>query len=471
MRGLGLPLSLHTKLTLWYSGVLLAILVAIGVLSYSWLGFGLQQDLDASLLTVAQVIKDTGSSEQGPGESEALLRQLLGPELYDKFVQLLDPEGRPHGPREGRRTDVLPLSPQARARAARGQHTIETVAVAGAEPVRLLTLPVVRDGRVTEIIQVGMALRRTQAVRDRYFDTLIVLIPLGVGLAALGGAVIARVALRPVDEMARTARRITAEDLSRRVERRGTGDELDRLAETLNGMLARLDEAFGQTRRFAADAAHELRTPLTVLRGGIEVALRMERSPDEYRRVLASSLEEVERLIRLAEDLLLLSRSLAGPEGSRAPVDLEPLVLEVFDVGARVGRDAGVSVRVDATAPVTVRGDATALRRALLNLVENAVKYTPPGGKVEIGLRRGDGVAEITVADTGVGIEPADVERIFEPFVRLDTARARDTGGAGLGLAIARSIVAAHGGTITVESRPGSGSRFAIRLPSTPSSS
>jgi heavy metal sensor kinase len=459
VRGFRLPLSIHTKLTLWYSGVLLAILVAIGALSYSWLSFGLQQDLDASLLTVAQVIKDTGTSEGAPGDSEALLRQLLGPELYDKFVQLLDPEGRPHGLREGRRTDLLPLSPAARVRASRGQRTIETVAVGGAEPVRLLTLPVVQDGRVTEIIQVGMALRRTQAVRDRYFDTLIVLIPLGVGLAALGGAIIARVALRPVDEMARTARRITAEDLSRRVERRGTGDELDRLAETLNGMLARLDEAFGQTRRFAADAAHELRTPLTVLRGGIEVALRMERPPDEYRRVLASSLEEVERLIRLAEDLLLLSRSLAGPEGSRARVDLEPLVLEAFDVGARIGREAGVSVRIDATAP----------RRALLNLVENAVKYTLAGGKVEIGLRRGDGAAEITVADTGLGIEPADLERIFEPFVRLDTARARDTGGAGLGLAIARSIVVAHGGTITVESRPGSGSRFVIRLPSAPS--
>ena len=118
--------------------------------------------------------------------------------------------------------------------------------------------------------------------------------------------------------------------------------------------------------------------------------------------------------------------------------------------------------------PAPVAGDAAALRRALLNLVENAVKYTPPGGKVEIGLARGDGVAEITIADTGIGIEPADLKRIFEPFLRLDAARARDTGGAGLGLAIARSIVIAHGGTITVESRPGSGSRFTVRLPSTP---
>ena len=468
MRGARLPLSLRTTLTLWYSAILLAILVAMGALSYSWLSWSLQQDLDASLLTVAQVIKDTGSSEPSAADPDALLRQLLGPVLYDKFFQLLDPEGRPHGPREGRKQDVLPLSPQARARAARGQHTIETVVVAGAEPVRLLTLPVVREGRVTEMIQVGMALRRTLAVRDRYFDTLMVLIPLGVGLAALGGAVIARVALRPVDEMASTARRITAEDLSRRVEARGSGDELDRLAETLNGMLARLEAAFDQTRRFAADAAHELRTPLTVLRGGIEVALRMERTPEEYRRVLSSSLEEVQRLIRLAEDLLLLSRSLAGPEGARTRLDLEPLVLEVFEVGARLGHAAGVAVRVDATTPPAVIGDGAALRRALLNLVENAVKYTPPGGKVEIGLAGADGFAEITVADTGIGIDPAETERIFEPFHRLDAARAHDTGGAGLGLAIARSIVVAHGGTIAVESAPGAGSRFTVRLPAAP---
>ncbi|HZP37882.1 MAG TPA: heavy metal sensor histidine kinase [Methylomirabilota bacterium] len=464
MTGARLRLSLRTTLTLWYSAILLTILVAMGAVSYSWLSWSLHQDLDASLLTVAQVIKDTGSSDVS-GESDSLLRQLLGPELYDKFFRLLDPEGHPHGPRAGGKQDVLPLSPQARARAARGQSTFETVELPGPEWVRLLTMPVVREGHVTGMIQVGMALRRTLAVRDRYFDTLMVLIPLGVGLAALGGAMIARIALRPVDEMASTARRITAEDLSRRVEGRGSGDELDRLADTLNGMLARLEDAFGQTRRFAADAAHELRTPLTALRGGIEVALRMERTPEEYRRVLASSLEEVQRLIRLAEDLLLLSRSLAGPDGARGPVDLEPLVLEVFELGARVGQAAGVAVRVDATAPLTARGDGGALRRALLNLVENAVKYTPRGGKVEIALAGAAGVAEITVADTGIGIEPAEIERIFEPFHRLEAARAHDTGGAGLGLAIARSIVIAHGGTITVESTPGAGSRFTVRLP------
>ncbi len=291
---------------------------------------------------------------------------------------------------------------------------------------------------------------------------------MGIGLAALGGAIIAQVALRPLDRMTRTARRISAEDLSRRVERPGTGDELDRLAETLNDMLARLDQAFSQSRRFAADAAHELRTPLAALRGSMEVALRGERSAEEYRRVVASGLEEVVRLIRLSEDLLLLSRSMAGPEPGRAVVDLEPLLLEVFDVGARLGQAAGVTVRAEGATPAPVRGDAAALRRALLNLVENAVKYTPRGGKVELRLSARAGTAEVEVSDTGIGLEPADAERIFDPFVRLDAARSRDTGGAGLGLAIARSIVAAHRGTLSVESRPGSGSRFTLRLPLAP---
>ena len=458
-------LSIRTRLTLWYSGLLLVILVAIGALSYSWLRRTAHQDLDASLLAVAQAIKDAGAHGQTEGEVEALLRNLLGPELYDKLFRLLDPEGRPHGPTGQRRGDALPLSATARARAARGESTLETVAGPGAEPLRVFTMPIVRSGRVADIVQVGMSLRGVEGLLGRYLHTLLVLIPLGVGLAALGGALIARAALRPVDEMTRIARRITAEDLSRRVERPRTGDEMARLAETLNGMLARLEESFAQTRRFAADAAHELRTPLAALRGGIEVTLRAERSPEEYRRVLASSLEEVERLIRLAEDLLLLSRSTAGPEGPRARVDLEPLLLDVFDVGARLGQAAGVSVRVDTAVPATVRGDAAALGRALLNLVENAVKYTPSGGKVELGLTTADGDAVLAVSDTGMGIAAADTERVFEPFVRLDAARARDTGGAGLGLAIARSITVAHGGTLSVESRPGAGSRFVIALP------
>ena len=461
------PLSIRSRLTIWYSLILLVILVVVGGLSYSVLRTRLFHDVDASLLTVAQAVQRTSppSVDDGPGPLEQWVREFLGPELYDKLFQFSDPEGQPGLRSPLPHDNPLPMSEEARRNAAAGQSTFETVNLPRQGPTRLLTIPVMRQGRVIQLVQVGLPLDRTRQTLASYLQTLLLVIPAGLALAAIGGAALARVALRPVDAMSATARRITAEDLAQRVPRRGSGDELDRLAETLNAMLARLDATFTQMRRFAADAAHELRTPLTALRGSIEIALRSERTPDEYRRVLGSSLEDVERLTRVAEDLLLLSRATAGLEAPRRTVELEPLVIEALDLGTQLGQRAGVTVRAKELAPLSVRGEEGALRRAVTNLVENAIKYTPRGGAVDLALTRAENRAVISVADTGLGIPAVDLERIFDPFVRLDAARARDTGGTGLGLAIARSIVAAHDGTISVESTPGSGSRFTIRLP------
>lgn len=466
------PLTVRTRLTLWYSAILLAILLTISALSYSLLRWHLMQDLDASLLAVAQVVRDTGyaAAPATPADDvDAALRRLLGAELYDALLQFLDPDGdaRFRSRELGGRS--LPLSLEARRNAARGTETFETVRLVDDGWVRLLTVPVVRDGRARRLVQVAIPLDRTQRALARYVQTLLWLVPLAVGLAALGGAAVARAALRPVDGMSTAARQISAEDLSRRLTRRGTDDELDRLADTLNGMLARLEAAFGGIRRFAADAAHELRTPLTALKGGLEVALRADRSASQYREIVRSGLEEVEHLIRLAEDLLLLSRSAAG--GTRSVVELEPLLLEVVEMGIRLGRASGVTVRAGAVTPGAVLAEPIAIERALLNLVDNAVKYTPAGGLVEVSLAREGGQAVIDVRDTGFGIETADLARVFEPFVRLDHARSRATGGSGLGLAIARSIVDAHGGTLTVRSTPGGGSCFTLRLPLAPAAS
>lgn len=459
-------LAVRARLTLWYSGILLAILLLIGALGYSLLRRGLIRDLDASLRVVAEVLRGSRYAEEEVSpQSEAALRELLGPEFYGTLFQLIDPQGRPHARSGELRGRQLSLSSYARAEASRGRATYETAELTHGESVRVFTMPVIEAGRPVRLIQVGTGLGRVERGLDHYLEMLFITVPLGLGLAAAGGMLLARSALRPVDEMSRSARRITAEDLRQRIPTRGAGDELDHLAGTLNAMLARLEEDFAQVQRFTADAAHELRTPLTSLKGGIEVALRAERSADEYRRVLRSSLEEVERLIRLAEDLLLLSRfSPSGPPPS-GRVALEPLVIDVLDVGAKLAEGKGVAIRLEAATPATVLGDALALRRALLNLAENAVKYTPSGGKVELSLFRTDGRAEIAVRDTGLGIDSADAERVFQPFVRLDVARSRDTGGAGLGLAIARSIVVAHGGTLELESASGAGSTFRIRLP------
>jgi len=458
------PLSIRARLTLWYTGVVVAILLLVSVAAYSLLRWHLYNDLDASLFTVAGVLRDAPPADPTsplPPDLEPLVREFLGPEFADALMQLLDPQG---GVRSRALRPALPLSRGARINALRGEATLETVEFATGEQARLLTMPVVRGGRVVDLVQVAMPLRRTRQTLLRYVETLLVLVPLGVVLSAVGGWLLARRALRPVDRMSQSALRISAEDLSRRLERRGTQDEIDRLADTLNAMLARLEAAFGEMQRFTADAAHELRTPLTALRGGIEIALRAERSPDEYRRVLASSIEEVDHLIRLAEDLLLLSRSTVGLTAARQPVDLEALCLEALELGVRLAKGKGVTVSMGATAPAVVQGDSGALRRALLNLVDNAVKYTPTGGSVVISLGRTQESVALVVEDTGIGIDPADTKRIFEPFVRLDAGRNRDSGGSGLGLAIARSIVVAHGGTLEVESRPGGGSRFTIRL-------
>ena len=459
------PLSIRARLTLWYTGVLVAILLLVSVAAYSLLRWHLYNDLDASLFTVAGVLRDAPPADPAaplPPDLEPLVREFLGSEFADALLQLLDPQGRV---RSRALRPALPLSREARVNAARGVPTIENVELSTGDRARLLTMPVIRAGHVIDLVQVAMPLRRTHQTLARYVETLLVLVPLGVVLSAVGGWMLARRALRPVDRMSQSALQISAEDLSRRLELRGTQDEIDRLADTLNAMLARLQAAFSGMQRFTADAAHELRSPLTALRGGIEIALRAERSPDEYRRVLASSIEEVDQLIRLAEDLLLLSRSTVGLEATRQPVDLEPLCLDALEIGVRLAKGKGVSVSMGGTSPAVVQGDAGALRRALLNLVDNAVKYTPAGGSVTISLEHTAAAATMAVEDTGVGIDPADAERIFEPFVRLDAGRNRDTGGSGLGLAIARSIVRAHDGTLEVESRAGGGCRFTIRLP------
>jgi heavy metal sensor kinase len=462
MRRWARRLPIRTRLTLWYSALLLGIVLVISVFSYFLLRRSLISDLDVELAMVGQLVRDAGL---GVAErSEAEVRQILGPKFHEIFFRVVGPGGRKEAGSEALGGRQLPLSAEAQSRGRYGEATFETVVLAGGERVRLLTIPLTWR-RLPGFIQVGVGFDDIARALAGYLETLGVLVPLGLGLAATGGAWLARSALGPVQTMSRTARRITAEDLHQRLALQGTGDELDHLAETLNGMLARLEEAFGHIQRFAADAAHELRTPLTALKGGIEVALRTERAPEIYREVLRSSLEDVDRVIRLAEGLLLLSRVRMGGPTPRQPVELEPLLLEVFDVGARLAEGRGVSVQLGHLEPLTVQGERSTLWRAVLNLVENAIKYTPAGGKVNVALERDGDHAVVQVRDTGVGMDPADVARIFEPFVRLEAAPVADAGGAGLGLSIVRAIVVAHGGTLSVQTAPAEGSTFTIRLP------
>jgi two-component system, OmpR family, sensor kinase len=302
--------------------------------------------------------------------------------------------------------------------------------------------------------------------RHRFLLVMAAVLPLAVLLAGGGGWLLARRALKPVDHMTEAARRISAEHLDERLGTTGTDDELDRLAATLNDMLSRLDMAFRQVRQFSADASHELQTPLTILKGELEVALRAPRTPEEYRRILTSALEESERIARLVEGLLLLSRADAGVlRMDRQPVDLAHLVAEVCEQTQVLANAHAVTLGLERVTPLTIQGDREHLRRLLLNLVDNGIKYTPVGGRVILSLQQDDGWAVIRVSDTGIGLSPAEQEQIFQRFYRAPEAVSQGEEGSGLGLCIARSIAEAHGGRIQVDSAPGHGSTFTVFLP------
>jgi heavy metal sensor kinase len=262
---------------------------------------------------------------------------------------------------------------------------------------------------------------------------------------------------------------MTISDLHRRLPLKGNRDELDRLAETFNDMFGRLERAVGQMKDFTASISHELRTPLTALRGEAEVALARARSEADYRRVLESQLEEFGKLSGMIDRMLTLARAEAGQiQLARDAVNLSDLARSLVEQMEVVADNKSVSVTAELAGEVFVNGDQGWLERAILNLLDNAIKFTPPGGRVVVAVSVRDGEAMLEVRDNGIGIEREALPRIFERFFRADPARSKETEGAGLGLSLVEWIVREHQGNIRVRSRPGEGSSFEIALPLTP---
>jgi heavy metal sensor kinase len=455
--------TIRARLTFWYTSLLTLSFLVLGSGGYWLLTYTLSQESDAALRGVARTLAERvggGTQTFIPSEIDEVFRRFFGFSPMEHYFQRILPES------PSSRGGKLPLSEQALKNASRGIPTFETLEGLGLYPVRVLTWPVVRAGRVSGFIQVGMSRENLDKTLRRFLWVMAGIFPVALLLAGGGGWVLARKALKPVDQMTETARRISAEHLDRQVRESGAGDELDRLAQTLNEMLGRLNVAFQEVRQFTADASHELQTPLTILKGEIEVGLRSPRRPEEYQAILRSALEETDRIARLVEGLLLLSRSDAGVlRMDRRPVDLKNLIEEVIQQVQPLAGLHSIKLRTGPLELAEIQGDPDHLRRLLRNLVDNGIKYTPSGGRVEISLRRDEKFAIVQVSDTGIGIAKEDQEKVFRRFYRTAAARAQGESGAGLGLAIARSIVEAHGGRIQVESAVSKGSLFTILLP------
>jgi heavy metal sensor kinase len=317
-------------------------------------------------------------------------------------------------------------------------------------------------------VQVAAPVDEALEALERFRVILAFAAPLLLIAASAGGYWISSRALAPVDEISRAAQRISIESLTDRLKVPQTGDQLQRLSETLNEMLSRLEAAVQRMTQFTADASHELRAPVSLIRTTAEVAaLKRDRPAGEYLEALDDILEEAERTSQVVDSLMLLARTDSGKETlDCVPVDACSIVRSAAEQGGRLARNQGVEFAVELPAsPVLIQADAEALRRALLILMDNAAKYTPRGGSVRVGLVTRDGFAVASVADTGIGIDTGDIPRVFDRFWRADRARSREQGGAGLGLSIAKWIVDMHDGSISAESEPGKGSVFTIRVP------
>jgi heavy metal sensor kinase len=324
-------------------------------------------------------------------------------------------------------------------------------------------------GDISLVVQVAVSeAPMRQNLRDLLFILLLGL-PVAVAIAGLGGYTLARRALIPVDRMAEQARHITAERLEERLPVDNPNDELGRLATVFNQTLTRLESSFDQMRRFTADASHELRTPLTALRSVGEIGLRGRRDPSDYREIIGSMLEEVDRLSLLVDRLLTLSRADSGEAMlSRDRVDLRELAEEVTTQLDVLAEEKQQSLTVEANGLAVCLGDRMVLRQALLNLVDNAIKYSPVGGRIAVRVSSTPGgMAILDVSDSGPGIPVEMRPRVFDRFYRADRSRSRENGGGtGLGLSIARWAVEVHGGQLTLESREEPGATFRITLPS-----
>jgi len=463
-------MSVRARLTLWYMIILGFTLVFFSALLYYQMSRSLYKSVDRKILTISEVVASSLSphSQSVFSDIEQKLAKKVGRQPAAKFIQIMDRSGNIGGKSLNLKNKRLPVSYEALKNAANGVVTYETKEVFG-EPLRIITYPVKMKGTgVRSIIQVATSLTEVRDTLRRLILILVSIIPLSLFIASLGGIFLANKVLKPINEINQITREITSKNLGLRVPHPQTHDELGELVETINGMIERLEKSFKQIQQFTADASHELKTPLTILKGEAELALRKERDPEEYRHYLRSSLEEVNRLSRLVQDLLVLSKADMG----RLTLQKEPLnLIELTHSCCEQckflgeGKNTRVEFEPSSDEEVWVMGDPHRLKQMFYNLIENAIKYSNDGGKVEIVTGSNGKFASIAIRDEGLGISEEDLPYIFDRFYRVDKSRSREAGGTGLGLSICKWIAEAHQGKITVESTPGVGSCFTVWIP------
>ncbi len=457
--------SLNVRLVAWYAGVLTLVFVLLGLLTFVFLRHYLEANLLDTQARRARQIADTLIAQASANDESNLGSQvetLYSPEANDRFIRITREDG----------TVVYASGAPRDAHFDPAQVPVRS----GPPLARRLDLPSGslllsaydtsgRDGTRYRV-EVGTSGAASEATLRRVLGMLAVGLPLAVLAAVAGGFVLVRRALLPVERIALKAEEISQHNLSERLPVVRSGDEIERLSVSLNHMIARLEDAILGSKQFVADASHELRTPLTVMRGELESLAQDVALHEETRETLGSVLEEVDRLSEIVEGLLALSRLDAGEAATeRVRFDLGELAADTASQMSLLALDKGVSLTCEGRGSVAIEGDRARLKQVVVNLLDNAIKYTPRGGRVSLAVRSEDACAVLEVTDTGIGIPAEALSHVFKRFYRVDGSRSREQGGAGLGLSIVKSICTAHGAQLEVMSEPGTGSIFRIRQP------
>lgn len=471
-------LPIRLRMALWFGTLLLILVGAIGILLLPALESLVRDQIDTALRLRASRVEreiasgDNGGLEDGRLDPQDVRTGLLELEPLEEFsspgiyVQVRGLDGAVLAASSNLPRGELPVTPGLIAEALNDREAFETVPIGG-ESVRVLAWPVDPNGPVVGIIMVGQSLRILEVTREEAERLILIAVALATLAALVGGWLLISRALDPIADVTRVAHSIAATGrFDQRIAQPAADDEVGHLVVTFNEMLARLERMLATQREFLADASHEFRSPLMVIRGNLDL-LRLG-LPEEARRAsIREAGEEVDRMSRLAADLLFLAAAEAEDVVELESICLDEVVVAAWE-RARSVDDQAHQLRLPRNEPVVVCGDRARLDQLVWNLVENALRYTPPGGSVELALGVDGGDAVLRVADTGVGIASEHLPRIFERFYRVDKARSRRNGGTGLGLAIVKGIAEAHGGQVDVMSEEGKGTTFTVRLPRQP---
>ncbi len=455
--------SIKFRFTIWYLVVLAILLTLLSVGVYFYLSRSLYRSLDRSLEIRSTQLRSIPAILESirQGEFQGQLGEAIILYFYsgDQLVEV-------SAPGVG-----ISLGSEFISGAIAGSSSFTTTRTTDGERLRLLAIPVELSlpgppsGIQPAALIIARSTRQIDQAVARLMLTFVMAVPLALALAAAGGIFLARRALKPVDNIARTAQEIEETDLSQRINV-NTKDELGRLAATLNAMIARLERAFQRQKQFTGDASHELRAPLAVIEAESSLALQKQRPSSDYRQSLETIAQEAKQMSSIIDQLLILARADAGKEQwDFTEVNLGKLINDLSTDVDVLCQEKGLSFRLGHTEDLVVKGDEIRLRGLFMNLLDNAVRYTPSPGSVSVSVRREEQMTVVAITDTGVGIPAEDMPLVFERFYRVDKSRLRSEGGSGLGLAICRHIAEAHGGKIEVESRIGVGSTFSVWLP------